>query len=392
MTWTGAEPAEWRHPTGRRRDLLLALGYLVGGLVALRLHMFNDDRGGALAHVVPLAVGCAGLLLRRIAPIPAIAVGLGVLVADLNLGPSLGTILVFTQLLYDAALYGRPWLLTWILRVTIFATAAGLVAAVVVWRSTWGVSVVLQLALILVGPPVTAVPVRRYRSRAHLERERAEQVALLAELDRRHAVAAERTRMARELHDVIANHLSAIALHATAAQSLDLDRAKLTELLGVMRENSVQGLREMRQLVEFLRDPDGTPGEAAQRPRLSDVAALVRTAPGVRARLVETGELPELPVAVDLAAYRIVQESLTNAARHAPGGTVAVTLDPSPERLVVTVDSTAAAAPVNGAGGGGMGLVGMRERATLLGGEFAAGPHGDGWRVRAVLPTGKGVT
>jgi signal transduction histidine kinase len=388
VEWTGAEPAEWRHPTGRRRDLLLAAGYLAAGLVALWLHMFNDERGDAPAHAVPLAVGCAALMLRRVAPVPAVLVGLGVLGADLYLGPSAGTILVFTQILYDAALYGRPWLMTWLLRVTGFVTAAGLVTAAVVLRSAIATAVVLQAALILVGPPATAVPVRRYRQRALVERERAEQVAHLAELDRRHAVAAERTRMARELHDVIANHLSAIALHATAAQSLDLDRERLGEILTVMRENSVQGLREMRQLVEFLRDPDAAPGELAGRPRLVDVAALVRATPGVRARLTTPEPLPDLPVAVDLAAYRIVQESLTNAARYAPGGTVAVTLEPAPERLIITVDSTSGAdLPKNG--NGGMGLIGMRERATLLGGTFAAGPHGTGWRVHAVLPTGR---
>jgi signal transduction histidine kinase len=192
--------------------------------------------------------------------------------------------------------------------------------------------------------------------------------------------------MARELHDVVANHLSAVAIHATAAQSIaGLDEAKLAEILAVIRDNSVRGLAEMRRLVEVLREPD----DPADRPRLADAVRLLETAPGLLVKLEETGTADTLPPEVDHAAYRIVQESLTNASKHSAGGSAVVRLEYRPDRVVVTVDSSGGA--VAGAGGpavsgAGMGLRGMAERVALLGGAFSAGPHGEGWRVRAELP------
>jgi signal transduction histidine kinase len=152
----------------------------------------------------------------------------------------------------------------------------------------------------------------------------------------------------------------------------------------VIRENSVQGLAEMRRLVEVLREAE-EPGA-----RLAEVGRLIDGAAGLDVGLVETGERVPLPAAVDHAAYRIVQESLTNAAKHAAGGAATIRIEYRPGSLLVTVDSCApdrsgppGQPPLDGAG---MGLTGMRERAELLGGAFEAGPYGDGWRVHAELP------
>ncbi|NEA29214.1 sensor histidine kinase, partial [Actinomadura bangladeshensis] len=223
------------------------------------------------------------------------------------------------------------------------------------------------------------------RRRAEAERERAEQVARLAELDRRAAVTAERARMARELHDVIANHLSAVALHSSAVLRVaDLDRAEIERSLRVIRENSVQGLAEMRRMIGLLRD--GGDADPAARPRLAELDRLVRhtARSDLSARLEVAGEPAELPAAVELAAYRIVQESLTNALKHAGPGRAEVRVEYG-RRLVIDVSS-----PLGRDGsrlpGSGSGLVGMRERAVMLAGEFDAGPDGGRWRVHAELP------
>jgi signal transduction histidine kinase len=388
--WLGAEPAEWREPTGRRRDLRLALLCLAGGLAFMLLGVGENNGHPLYVRAAPLAVVCAALMLRRVAPVPAVVVGGIGVVAELVIGPALGTLLVFGQLSYDAALYGRREVLPWLLRVAV-ATTVVVTLALFLGGAGYGqtVAVAVTLALVFVLPPATAIPVRQHRERAQREqerarqeRERAEQIGRLAEIDRREALVAERARVARELHDVVANHLSAVAIHATAAQSIaDLDREKLADVLAVIRENSVQGLAEMRRLVEVLREAEESGARLAEVGRLLDGAA------GLDVRLVETGERVPLPAAVDHAAYRIVQESLTNAAKHAAGGTATVRIGYRPGSVLVTVDSCAPGPPAQPSlDGAGMGLTGMRERAELLGGAFEAGPHGDGWRVQAELP------
>jgi signal transduction histidine kinase len=238
------------------------------------------------------------------------------------------------------------------------------------------------------------------RDRAEAERLRAEQTALLAELDRRAAVVAERARMARELHDVVANHLSAIAIHATGAQSLARrqqrpDEDPLVAVLTVIRENSVQGLAEMRRMIGLLRAGDQEP-ENYQAPRLDALDSLLAQAraagrdAGLAFEAEQHGERGELPAPVELAAYRIVQESLTNALKHAGRGTVRLRLRLCPERVEIAVDSPYRPAddrsPIGSLPGARAGLVGMGERAGLLGGSFEAGPSGALWQVRAVLP------
>lgn len=414
MDLTGAEPRERLDPTGRRRDVRLAAACLTGGLVLLSAGV-HDHAGGGPMVLAGLIVSCVALLLRRTAPVPAVLIATAAVAVDARYGPSLGTILVFTQVLYDVSVYGRRWVLSWLLRIVVPATV--IVFGVSTARgSHQAVPLAVTLTLVLVLPVVTAVPVRQHRERARVERERAEleseraevernraevernraeQVVRLAEVDRRYAVASERTRMARELHDVIANHLSAIALHATAGLALpDLDGERLRGILTVMRDNSVQGLAETRRLVHVLRhsaDDDGETTDGPRQPRLADAAELVVDAAGIDARLEIIGSPPaQLPLSVDLAAYRIVQESITNAVKHAAGGTAVVSVEYRPDRVMITVESTC---PSIGAmstatvSGGGMGLIGMRERATLLGGTFTAGARaGTGWRVRAELP------
>ncbi|GAB3812392.1 histidine kinase [Micromonospora zhanjiangensis] len=414
---------------GRRRHLRLDLA-LAGASFAVGLVLIGMGNVRVLptgGHTPPtvfavfLFTACVAVALRRFAPRTSLAVGTAALVADLVAGGSLATSLVYTQVLYDACVYGPPRLWRWLLRIAVALTVLGAVAGVLVARSWQGVALGVLVILVAVLPVVTGISVRQYRDQAAEARARAEQTARLAELDRRQAVLAERHRMARELHDVIANQLSAVAIHATAALSVrDLDRAQLDQALRVIRENSVRGLAEMRQMIGLLREPadpmgpaDDGPGEdrpsddgpvggvpvggpgAADPPtrvRLAEVDRLVRWVgdAGLTVRLDTVGAARPLPISVDLAAYRIVQEALTNALKHGCGETT-VTVGYRPDEVTVTVENPLPTDGPVGATlpGAGAGLIGMRERAALLHGRFDAGRHGDRWRVHAELPTGE---
>ncbi|MFI7438669.1 histidine kinase [Nonomuraea indica] len=339
--------------------------------------------------VVPLALTCLGVVVRYRAPLLSLGLGVVGMSMDLVVGPSLPTVLVFTDNVYAAALYGPARFSRWLLGAASgLAVVAGAVAGSLAkdWKllPIFGV----QAALVLVTPVTTAMVLRQQRDQAAAERARAEQVARLAELDREAAIAAERRRMARELHDVIANHFSAIAIQSTAALSRkDLDERTVRRVMESVRENSVQGMAEMRSMIGLLRQEGDETAEAMRR-RLADAQSLVERsrAAGLAATMRVEGEIRELPAPVDLAAYRILQEALTNALKHGVQA-VTVAIAYEPERVTMTVDN-----PTNGhrarLDGAGVGLIGMRERAALVGGSFEAGPaETGGWRVRAVLPT-----
>ncbi|MGA5764454.1 sensor histidine kinase [Nonomuraea bangladeshensis] len=364
--------------------------------------------------VVPLGVACAGVLVRRRAPVVCLGLGVVAVGLDAVVGPSLGTVLVFTDNLYAAALYGSARLARGLLMVTaVLAIGAG--AGAGFWAADWRLPAVIgvQASLVLVTPVLTALLIREQRDRAAVERVRAEQVARLAELDRRAAIAAERTRMARELHDLIANHFSAIAIQSTAALSrTDLDAGTVRKIMESVRENSVEGLAEMRTIIGLLREEDALPGSGdeerpggeAVRLRLAEVEVLVErvVAAGMAGSLRVEGTVREVPAAVDLAGYRIVQEALTNALKHGESP-VEVVVSYEVGRVVLRVWN-AVGGERRALPGAGAGLVGMRERAALVGGSFEAGPSpagpfeagpseagpseaGPGWEVVAVLPT-----
>ncbi|GAA2894910.1 sensor histidine kinase [Nonomuraea rubra] len=380
------------------------LAFAVGlVLIAGEAHLERGVPTWVLA--VPLAFTCAGVLVRQRAPLACLGLGVVGIVIDGFVGPSLGTVLVFTDNLYAAALYGPARFSRVLLGVTgVLAVVAGAVAGFL--AEDWRVLAVMgvQAGLVLITPVTTAVVLREQRDRAAAERARAEQVAHLAELDRQAAVAAERTRMARELHDMIANHFSAIAIQSTAALSRkDLDRETVRKVMESVRENSVKGMAEMRTMIGLLRQ-EGDEGEnEATRPRLADAETLlerVRRA-GMTVEMRVEGEARELPAAVDLAGYRILQEALTNALKHGDSP-VSVAVVHEGERVCLSVENALGErgrrAELPGAGAG---LIGMRERVSLVGGFFDAGEvwdgeRGDGgvgrWRVLAVLPTAVDVT
>jgi signal transduction histidine kinase len=204
------------------------------------------------------------------------------------------------------------------------------------------------------------------------------------------AVVAERTRIARELHDIVAHSVSMIVVQAGAAeQVVEDDPVFARRALEAIRTTGTDALAEMRRVVAMLRDTD-EPGALTPQPGLEGVAALLRDAEatGLTTSLEVTGAARELPAGVDLAAYRIVQEAVTNVRRHAGASRVAVRVAYGEDDVrVEVVDDGRGPGEGHGVNGTGHGLVGMRERAALYGGTVAAGPApGRGFAVRAVLP------
>ncbi|MGW0662585.1 sensor histidine kinase [Streptodolium elevatio] len=207
------------------------------------------------------------------------------------------------------------------------------------------------------------------------------------------AVLAERQRIAREMHDVVAHHMSVIAIQAEAApyRVPDPDPV-LAKSFADIRANALAGLADLRSILGVLREESAAPLTAPQ-PDLDRIAELVENARGTGTQVTAEVAAPadELPPAVGLAAYRIVQEAVSNALKHAPGAAVhvSVTADRDELRVAVRNERPRATAPASDApaSGGGHGLPGMRERATSLRGTFTAAPEPDGgFAVHATLP------
>lgn len=201
------------------------------------------------------------------------------------------------------------------------------------------------------------------------------------------AKAREREQLARELHDTVAHHVSGIAIQAQAGRAVAMSQPeRATEVLAVIEDAAARTLTELRTMVGVLRATEGA--DFAPRPGVADLRRLAGQAEGGPQVDVElSGELDDLSTAVGAALYRLTQESVTNARRHARYATrVSVRLVGSPDRVQLTVDDDGAPSTAGGSPSG-YGLVGMRERAKLLGGTFHAGPSaGGGWRVEAMLP------
>jgi signal transduction histidine kinase len=327
-------------------------------------------------------VVCAPLALRTRFPLGAWGFSAAALIwSSLIISPgSLGGtdvpvagVLVYALCLYAVTVRGRP-------RIVVAAAAVTVTGAAFI-----DLGVIPQAFFLTAVPVLLGVAVRVRRSGARQ----------LEEQERRHsgerALLEERQRIARELHDVVAHHMSVIAIQAEAAPYKTADPpAELVESFGEIRASALAGLTELRRVLGVLRTggQDTTP-----QPGLDELDSLLDSARsgGVSITVTCSGEPVTLPEGVDLSAYRIVQEALSNAMRHAPGSRVVVQVAYRPDSLALEVRNDAVASVLVGSGareaGGGHGLVGMRERATMLGGSLEAGPTSDGgFQVSAVLP------
>lgn len=219
------------------------------------------------------------------------------------------------------------------------------------------------------------------------ERDRAARARQAREEETRRRVDAERMRIARELHDVVAHSMAMINVQATAAAMLLAeDQAGTAAAIQAIRGASKSGLRELRAILKVLREADG-PDAASPDLRAIQALADATSAAGTPVSVRISVPPAALPPQVELAAYRIAQESLTNVVRHASGARVTVAVGQEDGDLLVEIVNDRANAGTSFDDGTGAGLAGMRERATALGGSVAAGPRPEGgFAVRARLP------
>ncbi|WP_431682358.1 sensor histidine kinase [Kitasatospora sp. KL5] len=257
----------------------------------------------------------------------------------------------------------------------------GVVAGHTAWEMWSGYPSSVSVALGLVSGVAVAWLV------GHNVRQGREHVEELRLQATRQAVTAERLRIARELHDMVAHAVGVVAIQAGVGHRvMDTQPEQAREALKAIEATGRETLAGLRRMLGALRESDPEPGPQAPAPGLADLGRLVATAgnAGVRVAVEWRGEHRELPAEVELAAFRIVQEAVTNVVRHSGAAECRVTVDHRPDGLAVEVVDAGCG---GGAGGAGYGIVGMRERVGLLHGSFSAGPRaGGGFRVAAQLP------
>ena len=367
-----------------RVDLLLAAALLVEGLLEVTLLLPDETpRHGLIAVLVAGLAGCVAI--RRRAPIVAVLVGLLLFLAFPALGPEYTEHLVSPFFVALLLVYGIGRHLEGRAVWAVTAYAAVLMSAFTAIEQTEDAvgNYVLSIGALVVAPVLIG---RVIRSRARLNqalREKAER--LEHERADRAAVAAleERTRIAGELHDVVAHALSAMVVQASGARRLaERDPARAADAFKTVETSGREALGEIRRLLGVLRREDEEIALAPQ-PSLRHVGSLVRKieAAGLPVELAVEGDEHDLPIGIDLTAYRVVQEALGGALEHGHAGRARVKLRYGPDQVELEVadDGTAPERP----------LLGIRERVALSGGRLQAGARRDGGHVvRAQLPLG----
>jgi signal transduction histidine kinase len=367
--------------SGRNGRVALAFVLLLG--TALEARLARDVTAHVLESEIVLNVLAVAMLLiaRRRPTVAAVAATLitVVLVAHrtpMSIVPFCIMLLLFVRLVIRAGLLVAALLLVpfFVLATPRFRGAnAGF---------TSDVTLVFLAGALVVGESM------RKRGLAVAELDATQEA--MAESIRARTVMEERARIARELHDIVAHHLSVIAIDSESARltspRLSRDAGRRLEAIA---STAREALTETRRLLGVLREDTGDTADRAPQPGLGDLDDLIERAEatGTPIRLIRRGQIVRLPLSIDLAAYRIVQEALTNARRHAPGADVDVEVSYRDQALSLRVRDYGP-----GARGGepveGHGLMGMRERAALAGGTFSSGQaEGGGFEVTITLPT-----
>ncbi|MFK4154852.1 sensor histidine kinase [Streptomyces fungicidicus] len=388
-------PSTWLRWLPHGIVCLAAFGVLAGGLPQMQ-----ENGGLAFGPAFLVAVCQAGAMvyaLRR--PVPAWWLSMAATLV--------GAVLLHRRMIADETTFTWPWTASGIVAHLFVLLLLALRVPTRVSVEAWGLTFLLTYLLqgvwgavsyqptgqVLV--PLSAVVVilgTALRGRREARVELGRQTTITAEERARRTLLEERSRIARELHDVVAHHMSVISIQAQVAPHLTRDPSdELRENLAGIRQNAVEALTELRRVLDVLRSEHPGPGEAsdAPQPTLDRLEALVENtrAAGLTVTTEITGGRRRLPSGVELSAYRIVQEALSNVLRHAPGATARVTLAYDPRGLRVEVVNTGPAREAPPSSGAGHGLLGMRERAVMLGGRLTAGPWtGRGYRVDAYLP------
>jgi len=369
----------WRLPWWLLDFGPVAFVFLVGvGGIASK-HSLGTSRGALLLGLV---VATGALSIRHRMPLSVLGLTVALMVV-LGWGPVV--VLPVLLALFNVAEYSDRSL---VIGASI-VTGAAMVATPALHHGTITVGTVGS-RLVVVGLVVAvALYLRARADYINGLKERAERLERERELLAQQAVGDERVRIARELHDVVAHNVSLMVVQAQALAATGPQDTQ-HETLGHVADLGREALSEMHRMLGVLRLQDGGAPELEPQPGVRDLPTLIERTrqAGLQATLSVDGPPRELPAAVDLSVYRIVQEALTNVVRHAHAQQATVTLGYAPDTLEVTVldDGTG---PNGARGDGGHGLVGMQERVALFGGELETGQraYGNGYRVRALIPT-----
>ena len=361
-------------------DALLALGVVAVGLLAFALRDQRPDEPPAALGFALVVVAGSSLAWRRRAPL-TVATIVSAAVATASL---LGYWPEFVALLwiavYSAAAYTERHRLVRVLLPVALLTSVAISIGERWDRSLNWVEILSDL-IVTFGVPILLGRMT-FNRRRRIVRDR--------EFATRQAVAAERAAIARELHDVVAHHMSVMVVQAGAARAVSAsDPAATAEALRQIEASGRTGLTEMRRLLEVLKAEEDGNGRAPQPglARMSELLDAMR-ASGLPVEAIVEGSPRPLPPGVDLSAYRIVQEALTNALRHAGGASARVVVRYDPGAVELEVADDGPGLPEDPEASGGHGLIGMRERVQLFGGELEAGPRpGGGFLLRARLPS-----
>jgi signal transduction histidine kinase len=380
-----------------RRDLSqlidAAVLLFVGAIVVVGASLRAAPSNRPLA--VTLAVGAAGMLvLRRRAPTVTLAVSGGLVLALFAVDHAAGTIAVVAPAaaLYSLALVrGRGHIV-----VGAVAAAAAVILADVFLAGghRHGHGLTLQTlghAALVAIPVLAAEALRNHRSYVRLLLDRLELAERTREEEARRRAEQERLRIARELHDVVAHTLTTINVQAGVARHLLKRQPDHAEgALATIESASHDALQELRAILGVLREPGEEEAPLEPAPGLAAVEALIEGARsgGGEIDFQVAGTPPErVPDAVQLAAFRIIQESLTNTRRHAPGAPAGVAIAYGNDRLRLTIENTTVSRRRNGSRReAGTGIRGMRERAAALGGTLETENGGGRFRIAAELP------
>ena len=345
-------------------------------------HQLGHQRLDALGMTL-LALGALSLIGRRRWPVPTLGATIAATLAFVLLDYPDGPIwLPMIFALFNVMLRGY--------RLVAWGAIAGGYAAFL-WLPylvgaepkppTVGAVVGLAAWLLVLGTVAEIVRIRR---------ERALEAARMRAEEARRRASEERLRIARELHDVLAHNISLINVQAGVALHLiDEQPEQARTALAAIKQASKEALGELRSVLSVLRQADDAPPPRDPAPSVARLEGLVSraSAAGLTVRTEVSGTPRALPTGVDLAAFRIVQEALTNVARHAGRATATIRVGYGEHDLIVQVDDNGNGAGQPSTAGGGNGIPGMRERATALGGKLEAGPRpGGGFRVLARLP------
>ncbi|WP_346039273.1 sensor histidine kinase [Actinomadura chokoriensis] len=377
-----------RPPAGLLPDAAIGAATLV---LVLGSAFTRDGPAPLPGQLAAAVAACAALTLRRRHPVSVLVLTLLLTSLSGALGASGGPVFVaYIVALYTTAAEGR-------LPAAIVLAVIAVLGVILHGAQGQGESAVLVAGWLVAVLAVGGVTWNRRAYLAEVE-HRVTEAERGREADGRRRVTEERMRIARELHDVLAHNISMINVRAGAALFQLTGgprrddpglRAELADALTVIRDAGLDASRELRATLGVLRHADEAgptaAGSTAPAPGLARLPELVDTAgrAGLRVRTTVEGAGPRVPAEVDLAAFRIVQEALTNVARHARTEEATVRIRVDAGDLHIRVENTGAAP----GGGAGYGIQGMRERATALGGELHAGPCGDGaFRVLARLP------